>query len=441
MPSPRVLVVGLDGVPLSLLRRLLADGVMPNLAQVVARGSLGEMRSSLPPISSVAWASFSTGRNPAKHGVFGFTERKAGTYELAFTNSTSIQVEAVWDHLARHGKRSVVVNVPGTYPARPTSAVLVAGFVAVKLERAVQPAGVLPALQGMGYRVDVDAAVARTDRGRFFDELYGVHEARTRAFVHFLSTEAWDLFVAVVTGTDRLMHWCWDAVEDPRNPHADRAIEYFRRVDATIGEVVRRAPEGTVVLGLSDHGFCGIRQEVFLNRWLVEHGCLRLRGEAPTSIADIDPAGTRAYAMDPGRVYLNLHGREPQGTVTPREAPALLAEIAAGLGRLEDPSSPGRPVIERVWRREEAWRGPRETNGPDLVCVGRHGYDLKGAMASKQVFRRGDLTGMHTWDDAFALTTAGSIPAGGADLVDVFPTICRVLGVPLPDDLDGKAYV
>ncbi len=437
MPSPRALVIGLDGVPHSLLRRLLGEGVLPHFARLVERGSLGEMRTSLPPISNVAWTSFATGRNPAKHGVYGFTDRRAGTYELAFPNSGDIRAETIWEHLARHGKRSVVINVPGTYPARPMNGVLVAGFVAVKLERAVHPPAALAPLQQMGYRVDVDASIARTDKARFFDELYTTHERRAAAFRHFMTTEAWDLAVAIVTGTDRLMHWCWDAVEDPRNPLADRALEYFRRVDATIGDLVSIAGEGTAVLGLSDHGFCGIRQEVFLNRWLVERGYARFRTEAPTTIADLDPAATRAYAMDPGRIYVNVRGREPQGIVAPEEASALAGEIASALAKLEDG---GAPAIERVWTREEAYRGPLAAKGPDLVAIGRRGYDLKGNVSSKEVFRKGDLTGMHTWDDAFAFTTEGRVPEGGADIVDLFPTVCRALGVPVPDDVDGKAF-
>src|SRR5438309_1959222 len=129
---------------------------MPNLAQLLAGGTVAPMRSSIPVISSVSWTSFMTGRNPGKHGVYGFTDVKPGTFTMFFPNFGNVRSDTLWDVAGRAGKRSIVLNVPNTYPARPLEGLLVSGFVAVNLERAVFPPSLLPRLQAENYRIDVD---------------------------------------------------------------------------------------------------------------------------------------------------------------------------------------------------------------------------------------------------------------------------------------------
>src|SRR5262245_3517734 len=107
---------------------------MPVLGGLLAGGTAAPMRSSIPAISSVSWTNFSTGRNPGKHGIYGFTELKPGTLTTFFPNFGNVQAETIWDVAGRAGKRAIVMNVPGTYPARPLAGVLVSGFVAINLE-------------------------------------------------------------------------------------------------------------------------------------------------------------------------------------------------------------------------------------------------------------------------------------------------------------------
>src|SRR5262249_25996005 len=105
---------------------------------------MAPMRSSIPTISSVSWSGFMTGKNPGKHGVYGFTDMKPGTLTLFFPNFGSVRGDTLWDVAGRAGKRVIVLNIPGTYPARPVKGSLVSGFVAANLERAVYPPPRLP---------------------------------------------------------------------------------------------------------------------------------------------------------------------------------------------------------------------------------------------------------------------------------------------------------
>src|SRR5262245_6159727 len=79
----RLLVVGWDGASFRAIDPLLAAGKLPHLAGLIARGTKSPLESTILPISSAAWTTATTGKGPGEHGVFGFHEPRAGSYELA----------------------------------------------------------------------------------------------------------------------------------------------------------------------------------------------------------------------------------------------------------------------------------------------------------------------------------------------------------------------
>ena len=237
---PRVAVVGLDGVPHDLVAKLARDGVMPRTGELIASGSLRAIRASLPEISSVSWSSFMTATNPGRHGIFGFTDLRPGTYDLRFPTFHDLAVPTLWDRLGEAGIGCLVVNQPATYPARPIPGVLVSGFVAIELRRAVSPLRHLAALRWMDYRIDVDIERCGGDADLLFDELEQTLRTRAAAVRHLWDELDWRYLQLVVTGTDRLYHFLWDAVIDAAHPRHERAMEYHRAVDGLVGEILDR---------------------------------------------------------------------------------------------------------------------------------------------------------------------------------------------------------
>ena len=175
----------------------------------------------------MSWASASTGVNPGRHGVFGFVERKPDAWELTFTNVHTIAEPQVWTHAAAAGLRSVVVNIPGTYPAQPQNGILISGFVSPLLEKSVQPPDLVPFLQENGYLIDVDLALGHRDLEAFWGQLTAHHAARTRVLSELLEREPCDLFYVAFTGTDRLHHFLWAQMERGEQPWADRFHDYY----------------------------------------------------------------------------------------------------------------------------------------------------------------------------------------------------------------------
>src|SRR5262249_38707032 len=91
---------------------------------------------------------------------------------------------------------------------------------------------------------------------------------------------------------------------------------------------------------------------------------------AYSSFTSIDWSRTKAYCSEvlasPPSIWINLKGIKPQGIVDPAEYDALVEFIIDKLAELKDPRT-GKPVINRVYRRNEIFQGPFSREGADLV--------------------------------------------------------------------------
>src|ERR671922_153786 len=124
----RVMVIGLDcAAPELIFDRWLDD--LPNIKSIYRSGLHGLLRSCDPPITVPAWSVMMSSKSPGTLGVYGFRNRADHSYDkYAIANSLAIKEDRLWDILSRHGKRSIVIGVPGTYPPRPLKGALVGDF-------------------------------------------------------------------------------------------------------------------------------------------------------------------------------------------------------------------------------------------------------------------------------------------------------------------------
>lgn len=417
----KALIIGIDGVPYSLLRTYIENDTMPNLKKILSQGySLHQMNASIPDISSVSWTSFNTGVNPGEHGIYGFTDLKPNSYSLCFPNSKDIKAPTFWEILGKtdhktstlfqkydpklsHPLRSSILNVPHTYPASSMNGILVSGFVAIDLKKAVFPESAYNYLRSINYLIDVEAEKAREDKMTFMKSIFECFEIRKKAISHFFAEESWDLFFACITETDRLHHFFFDASNDKENPYDEPFLRFYVELDKFIKylyeQFLKRESEKGFFMILSDHGFAPVKKEVYINRFLEEKGFLVLKNEG--NFYERVENKTKAFNLDPCRIY--IHGKDsyPRGTVRKEEKAALLEEIKKALRTLKGEN--GDEVIDKIFEKEEIYHGPHTHLAPDLVCLPKDGYDLKGTLEKKEIFGQNIFTGMHTWHDAFCI--------------------------------------
>ncbi len=431
----KVAVLGIDGVPYSLLKRFIGEGLMPNLSTLADKGSLAPMTASIPEVSSTSWSTFMTGVNPGKHGIYGFMELQEGSYKWSFPNSNDIKSETLWEIAGKNNRKSIVLNVPSTYPAKTLNGILTAGFVALDLKKATYPESAYEYLKSIGYKMDVDTRKAQESTAALAAEIASAFRIRKKAMLHFLDNNEWDLFIGVITETDRLHHYLWAALQDNKHPQHNFFLDFYRELDSFIGEMYDRVGDSVPFIILSDHGFTTIKQEVYLNSWLREKGYLKFNKEHPDSMEDIH-SESKVFALDPSRLYIHTKNRYSRGNVDANEYESLRHKIKEELLSLV---LDGEKVIKTVMFREDIYSGNLYDNAPDLVALPYEGYDLKGSINKSQISGKGFLTGGHTRENAVFYINR-EISARDINIVDVGPTIISLLGIE-GNNFDGKCLL
>lgn len=422
----RVFALGLDGVPCSLLTSYVEKGYLPNFKNLLHNGfKLHSINSAIPELSSVAWTSFMTATNPGKHGIYGFIELAPHTYKLYFPNSMDIQAPKIWEKFKKY--KSVIINLPQTYPAQPMNGILITGFVTPDLKKGTYPESTYHYLRSINYVVDVDAEKIKVNKDEFLRDLFLIFKKRKQVINYFFEKEKWDLFIAVITLTDRLNHFFFDAAFDQNHPYHEKFVSLYQMIDNFLGEIfekfIRLTSGNGFFLTLSDHGFCQIKQEVYVNSFLKKEGFLKIN-DNEKFFEKID-RGTIAFAMDPARIYINLKNKYPKGTVKKKEKKLVMNKLKDLLRSLKNESN--KPVFQKIYESKKIYHGPLIEEGPDLVCLPNEGFDLKATLEEKEIFGKGHFTGMHTFQDAHCILPANTTPPHNFCIEDVGKIITDAL--------------
>jgi len=299
---------------------------------------------------------------------------------------------------------------------------------------------ILATLEDLDYKIDVNAKLGhKDDKSEFIEDAHRTLDARFEAFKHYIQQDDWSLFFGVFMTTDRVNHFLFkDYAED--GEYREEFLEFYAKLDRYLGELRGLLDDETTMIVASDHGFTPLDYEVKCNVWLEENGWLSYDDADHDSLADIS-GDTRAYSLIPGRFYVNLEGREPNGAVPEDEYESVRAELRSELEALEGPE--GRPVADRVVTKEDAFRGSHDAIAPDLVVIPNAGFDLKaGFRGGDAVFDTGPRNGMHSFDNACLFVDDGDATVENADLYDIAPTILDLLDVETDrGEFDGASLV
>ena len=485
------LVLGLDGMTMTLLSPLIAKGILPNLSQMLANGAHATLMSTIPPFTGPAWVSICTGVNPGRHGIYGFGMVDDETSEMSLARTRDIGSLRLWQLINAHGLTTGVVNVPLIYPPDPVNGFMLTGMLTPPGSDSFayprSAADIVHKALGSQYIVDVNIDPLRHGHDtRIISQLAQLLHQREQAVHALLDHTVPDFLMVVLVISDRLQHLYWgymvpNGSDDPvyYSPQAEAfrtEIEpLYREVDAVVGRLLDRAGPDCRTFVVSDHGFGRYERVVNINNWLRDQSWLHLHvGSSllqslkrglyktlgmrranrllPRRVVRsarrelIDWSKTQAYAgtnFQQG-IHINLKGRQPHGRVEPGMAyETLRQEIAAGLTELCDPRS-GELLFERVYLREEIFQGPYVDLAPDLLPVVRsnNGLLAPGFGDGNLVQYQSDQPdGCHYPDGILFASGPGirrKVRLPAANVVDVMPTVLYSLGLPIPNDLDGK---
>jgi predicted AlkP superfamily phosphohydrolase/phosphomutase len=401
--------------------------------------------------------------DPGELGIYGFRNRKDHSYDgYAFANSSLVKVPRLWDWLGKAGLHSIVLGVPQTYPPSPVHGEMVTCFLTPSTQSTYTYPGALKAEVERvtdGYVLDVDD-FRTADKAGLLERVYVKTRKHLALAKHMVRTRPWDFCMLVEMGVDRIQHGFWSYMDpahhkyEPGSPYEAAILEYYRYVDGEVAELLDACPRDTLVLIVSDHGAKKMDGGICFNEWLQREGYLRL-GESPkkpTPIGKvpIDWSHTKAWGDGGyyGRLFMNVRGREPSGTVDPKDYEKVRSDLIAGIEAIADPQ--GRNIGSRAYRPEDIYR---KVNGvaPDLlVYFGDLDWRSVGAVGMPGIHTFENDTGPdeanHDWHGIFVLSTNGAAPPllGALDdvsIYDIAPTLLRLLGQNIPDGLAGRPLV
>jgi predicted AlkP superfamily phosphohydrolase/phosphomutase len=252
--------------------------------------------------------------------------------------------------------------------------------------------------------------------------------------------------------SDRIQHMFFRHLSSAQpGEFSDTIEDMYRRMDEVVGEALDYVDDKTLLLVLSDHGFCRFERGVNLNAWLRENGYLKLKPGAEEGgkyFQGVDWAATSAYALGLGGIYINLRGREPDGLVNPGDgALSLIKELRDKLSGLRDAEF-NKVAIREMYEARVIYRGPYLEESPDLIVGYNEGYragwgaalgDISGA-----VFETNDRrwSGDHCVDPSLVpgvLFSNRKIDAVDPGLEDLAPTSLLCFGIDPPAWMDGRA--
>jgi predicted AlkP superfamily phosphohydrolase/phosphomutase len=426
--SNKLLVIGLDGASFNVLDPLIEKGYLPHIGRLIAGGARGDLETTFPPITAVAWSSFMTGKNPGKHGIFEFVRRDHHSNRELAVNASFRQGRAIWDLLGDAGKRVIVHNFPCTYPPHVINGLMIADFMTPRGRRDfAYPEPLLAEIEAEfgNYRLHLSQTYAEGNVEAVLDELFDELEYKAKVAEYLMTRYDWDAFFQYFWGTDRIQHELWHIIDDQHPRHnksearayRDRVHGYFRRVDAIVGRLIELAGADPIVMIASDHGFGPAHKYCSLNIWLLQEGFLKLKPGVATRIKklmfslgltpefafrltrripaalrpargvssqpgaskllgkfflsfnDVDWSRSVAFSKgNYGQIYVNRKGREPKGVVADHQYEAVRDTIIERLRGIKDPTT-RQTWVGQVFRREDIYSGPLVGDAPDIAFL------------------------------------------------------------------------
>jgi len=285
---PRVVVIGVNGMELDVIRPLLLQGKMPNLAGIIKKGAYGKLRTVSAPNCPRVYSTIFTSTKPEEHGVSGFI---VGGITA---NTNMLKEEPIWSILSKNGVTVGMANVPATFPVLPVNGYMISGMLtrgkncedgvlcAPKLSEveggdAVYPPAMKSELiKNVGdFHIDCERMPSAQDlKGHesevidaWLSKIQLIRDEQTHLFDYLLDHHPAQFTWLAQSCEDRTGHWLYPIA--PYNAGYNPKINAVRTdafpaqyvaFDKVLGVVLKHLDDNTYVIILSDHGIKPLRE-------------------------------------------------------------------------------------------------------------------------------------------------------------------------------------
>jgi predicted AlkP superfamily phosphohydrolase/phosphomutase len=285
---PHVVVVGVNGMELDVIRPLLLKGDLPNLAKVIKNGAHGKLRTVNAPNCPRVYSTMFTSTRPEEHGVTGFL---VGGITA---NTNMLKQEPIWSVLSKNGITVGMANVPATFPVMPVNGYMISGMLtrgkncedgvlcAPKLSEVEGGDAVYPAAMKAELLKKVGDFYIDCERMPSADQLNGretevidawlkkvqlIRDQQTQLFDYLLDNHPVDFTWLVQSCEDRTGHWLYPIAPynvgyNPKlnGVRADAFPNQYIAFDKVLGTILNHVDENTYVFIVSDHGIKPLRE-------------------------------------------------------------------------------------------------------------------------------------------------------------------------------------
>lgn len=502
MLKSKVVVIGIDGTTWFIFDQLIQKGVLPNLKKLVENYFSTQLESTIPPVTAPAWSSFITGMNPDKHGIYDFARHQTGNYQTLINNANLMQGKSLWKILSEHDKTVGVINVPMTYPPEKVNGFIIPGFLSPGVSKQkilTSPLEIADELEAEigGYKIYLEmspkATIEAAGKDGFLKLCSEIVNKRFEAAAYLYQKKQPDFFMVHFLMTDVVQHWFWHCL-DESHPAFNRTEaealtpklhDFFHNLDQKIGLLLDMLDSTTDVILLSDHGFGPLHTSVFLNRWLYENNFLKLNLKKQQTIksirkiiAAIDflnlrnrviPSGEKRVALEKslqhdflinwkktsafaapasiyGSLFLNVENREAEGIVDSGTQFKNLASDLKNKLTTYTNSKNGDNVFDFVFSKEEIYPNDAQLLAPDLLIKPKDGYAVFSQLNESRIFKNitswEEITGTHRVNGILIIKSEKFQKSKNRNLqariIDLAPTILYVMGLPVPENMDGE---
>jgi len=450
----KVAVIGLDGMSWPLLNKLLEDGAMPTLQSVLNDAVRGTLKSTVPPLTPPAWTSIATGVNPGKHGIFDFTVLSRDN-KTRLVSSLDVKYPRIHEMVALKGLKSVCINHPLTYPILKMKNIhVISDWISPNLS-------CYPSFLEDYMKMFPAYTLEHALSGKLavlFEECKG----RVAVVNNLMEKIDWNLFWVIYSEPDHIFHKYYRKIFQG----SKEIKSIFRELDKSLKKALEIADLTIIV---SDHGFKEYHYTINLNYFLNKLGFISpvfkkpvkefgdfIRIEEKSSInlprffhkvflevPFLKKTAKKLYKIFTGKAVV---AKCPYAD--PKRSKAFLLSRAGVYVTKEDlidvilKQLVDLRCIKNAWRRENFYLGSQIDKAPQIIIKPNfnEGFTLSGtAKIAPKLISKGTVFDHHP-DGIFIAFGKHVQPSQIKELqtMDVVPMILHHLGLPLPNDTDGK---